>query len=222
MSTWVAVGKNYNKIAYSYDGIGWTGSTSGNNLFTSGGWCVASNGTSRWVAGGEGANTLAYSSDGIGWTGLGKTIFTSQCRCVAWNGTIWVAGGVGLNSIAYSSDGIGWTGSTGGNNLFTAGPCLGVAWNGTMWVAGGQGQPNLVYSYDGINWSLSNNSILTNTHCVASNASLDGVINIPNGSIVLNQYGSGLSSELDVVCDSYYNTGFTNCSISINSTSSIN
>ena len=88
------------------------------------------------------------------------------------------------------------------------------------WVAGGNGNYSIAYSSDGINWILTTNGAL-NGSGIAWNAGL-GSVNIPNDSIVLNQYGSGLSSELDVVCDSYYNTGFTNCSISINSTSSIN
>jgi hypothetical protein len=35
--------------------------------------------------------------------------------------------------------------------------------------------------------------------------------------IILNKYGSGLSNKIDVVSDSYYNPGFTNFSLSINS-----
>jgi len=72
----------------------------------------------RWVAGGEGTtNTLAHSADGISWTGIGKTIFTTGCLAVAWNGTRWVAGGRGTNTLAYSTDGISWTGNSVG--IFT-------------------------------------------------------------------------------------------------------
>jgi hypothetical protein len=35
--------------------------------------------------------------------------------------------------------------------------------------------------------------------------------------ITLNKYGSGLSNKIDVVSDSYYNPGFTNFSLSIES-----
>jgi hypothetical protein len=217
---WVAVGDDNNTIAYSYDGKFWY---NGNNIFGNIGWCVASNGT-MWVAGGEGTNTLAYSNDGKFWYASTNEnpILIIQCRCLAWNGTMWVAGGQGSNSLAYSYDGKFWYASTNGNDHFDY--CLGVAWNGTMWVAGGYKTNNsLAYSYDGINWIgigiINNNNPLYRVHCVATNSSLDGQVTIPNNSIVLNQYGNGLSSQLDVVTDSYYNTGFTNFSIAINSTS---
>ena len=223
---WVAVGDSNNTIAYSNDGKFWN---NGNNIFGTIGWCVAWNGT-MWVAGGQGNNTIAYSYDGKTWkteNSNGNDIFNA-CRCVAWNGTMWVAGGqkssTGTPStIAYSNDGIVWTRSNSGNLIFTD-ACLGVAWNGQMWVAGGDGTNSLAFSYDGINWTKSNSNPLTKVHCVgSSNSSSNGQVTISenNGSIVLNQYGNGFS-QLDVVCDSYYNTGFTNCSIAINSTSIIN
>ena len=62
-------------MAYSYDGINWTGL--GKTIFSDYGFGVAWNGT-LWVAVGLGAtNTMAYSSDGITWTGLEDTIFSS-------------------------------------------------------------------------------------------------------------------------------------------------
>ena len=67
---WVAVGQGTNTIAYSSDGITWTGL--GTSAFSSVGHGVAWNGT-RWVAVGQGTNTIAYSSDGITWTGLGTS-----------------------------------------------------------------------------------------------------------------------------------------------------
>jgi hypothetical protein len=86
---WVAVGSGSglssdggNSIAYSSDGITWTGLGLGS--FNPSGNGVAWNGT-RWVAVGEGTNTIAYSSDGIIWTGLGKTMFNFQGRGVAGN-----------------------------------------------------------------------------------------------------------------------------------------
>ena len=165
---WIAGASGTNKIIYSYNGITWTVSTSGNSLF-SGGTCyaVAWNGT-RWVAGGNGStNKIIYSSDGINWIAStsGNTVFTGQsCYAVAWNGTRWVAGGNGAtNKLAYSPDGITWTPSTSGNSLFSS-SCYSLAWNGTFWVAGGQGTTNrLAYSFDGITWtaSISGNSLIT-------------------------------------------------------------
>ncbi len=67
---WVAGGDGINRLAYSYDGINWTGL--GTIIFNFA-LCAAWNGT-MWVAGGAGSgggNTLAYSYDGINWTGAG-------------------------------------------------------------------------------------------------------------------------------------------------------
>ena len=116
--------------------------------------------------------------NGIHWTGLGKNIFTTVGRSVAWNGRMWVAvGGVWngneTNTIAYSYDGIQWTGL--GTNIFTT-VGRGIAWNGRMWVAvGGRDQEaggnTIAYSYDGIHWTAvmdSLTNIFTNYgKCVA-------------------------------------------------------
>ena len=221
---WVAVGiKNgiFNiSTAYSYDGICWKSVYQ--EPFRVAGYSIDWNGT-IWVAGGD-SNTnpsLSYSSDGDTWNPV-TTSIQFNCYTVVWNGTIWVAGGdeisgsgSGLGTLLYSYNGLDWYSA----NMIT--PTIffktyrAAAWNGSMWLVGGDPSPYIQYSYDGINWNQSNNSILTNTHCVATNSSLDGQVTIPNNSIVLNQYGNGLSSQLDVATDSYYNTGFTNCSISI-------
>ena len=66
--------------------------------------------TKRWVATGDNPNSLAYSSNGTTWTGLGKTIFSTICYSIAWNGLRWVAGGETTNALAYSTNGTTWTG----------------------------------------------------------------------------------------------------------------
>jgi hypothetical protein len=229
---WVAVGGGgvfrggQHTIAYSSDGINWK--PANNSIFTRYGRGIAWNGI-MWVAVGNGGNesgepsegqyTIAYSSDGIFWTGITNSYsnFFTVGYGVAWNGTMWVA--VGYNqSFAYSYDGMNWF-LANNQTSFNGNYWLGISWNGNQWVAVTFNSNNIAYSSDGINWTLTTNGAL-NGSGIAWNAGL-GSVNIPNDSIVLNQYGSGLSSELDVVCDSYYNTGFTNCSISINSTSSI-
>jgi hypothetical protein len=145
----VAAGGGTNELAYSYDGLTWTGSTSGNALFTTACYAVAWNG-STWVAGGAGTNQMAYSYDGITWTASasGNSTFTTTCGAVAWGGNIWVATGAGTNTVAYSYDGINWTGSSS-----VSGP---IAWNGSMWLAGAATGYFYGYSYDGINWTGSN------------------------------------------------------------------
>jgi hypothetical protein len=81
---WVAGGNGTNRMAYSYDGINWTPSASGNSIFT--GECKAvAYGNGRWVAGGYGTNQMAYSTNGIDWTGSssGNSVITSECYGVA-------------------------------------------------------------------------------------------------------------------------------------------
>ena len=88
---WVAVGNGTNSIAYSNDGITWTGVTL-KNIFSTIGFGVAWNGI-MWVAVGQGTHSIAYSYDGITWTGLGTSIFSTRGTGVAWNGKMWVAVG---------------------------------------------------------------------------------------------------------------------------------
>jgi hypothetical protein len=227
---WVAVGGGgvfrggQHTIAYSSDGINWK--PADNSIFTRYGRGIAWNGI-MWVAVGNGGTesggeyTIAYSSDGIFWTGITDS-YSNLLEVgygVAWNGTMWVAVGYGSNkSVAYSYDGMIWVPAN-DQPSFNGRYWVGISWNGNQWVAVTLNDKNIAYSSDGINWTLKTNGVLSGNG-IAWNAGL-GSVNIPNDSIVLNQYGSGLSSELDVVCDSYYNTGFTNCSISINSTSPI-
>lgn len=152
----VATGRGTNTLAYSPDGIQWTGL--GTNIFSTYSWDVFWNGT-IWLALGQGTNSIAYSYDGTTWTGLGTSTFSVRGLSTGWNGSLWVAGGEGTNNtLAYSSDGINWTGL--GTNIFDY-ACFTVAWNGYRWVAGGGSivLPNsLAYSNDGINWFVSSSA----------------------------------------------------------------
>jgi hypothetical protein len=162
----VAGGSGTNELAYSYDGLTWTPSTSGNTAQSTPTNAVAWNG-SMWVAVGGGS---VYSSDGINWTAA--TPLITPALAVAWGGSLWVVAGNDTNKLGYSYDGINWTGSTSGNTIFTGGTCNAVAWNGRIWVAGGVATNTTAYSYDGINWnaSASGTAILdTGVTCVAWN-----------------------------------------------------
>ena len=168
-ASWVAGGFSLNTaMAYSFDGMEWTVSTSGNAIFA--GRCTAVGyGNSLWVAGGEGvigdlANFLAYSTDGIEWTAStsGNSVFTTGCFAVTYANGLWVAGGYGTNFLAYSTNGINWSASTSGNALITV-ICFTVKYGNDKWVAGGMGANCLAYSTNGINWtaSTSGNSVFT-------------------------------------------------------------
>jgi hypothetical protein len=120
--------------------------------------------------------------------------------------------GQGTNSIAYSSDGINWTGL--GTTIFS-GAGYGVEWNGTRWVAVGNGINIIAYSSDGITWTGLGTTIFSATgNGVAWNGGKAGVFMNPN-PLVLNANGAGLSNRLDVSADGYYNTGFSNMTMTI-------
>ena len=155
-----------NSIAYSYDGIKWTGL--GSTIFTNNGLDVVWNGD-MWIAVGGGTNSIAYSYDGINWSGLGTGVMTSFGHAVAWNGRIWVTVGGGTNTIAYSYDGIVWRGL--GNATFSSGG-YGVAWNGLMYVAVGDGTNTIAYSYDSINWNGLGSILFTTGIGVAWNGTM--------------------------------------------------
>ena len=157
---WVAAGQGTgNTLAYSSDGITWSGL--GTNVINSQGFGVAYSAFQNlWVAAGSGTgNTLAYSSDGITWTGLAKSIFSSYGYYATYSAkqNRWTATGngtgVNANSLAYSTDGINWIGR--GISIFsTTGYNVAYSAFQDRWVAAGTGTGNsLAYSMDGINWS---------------------------------------------------------------------
>jgi len=147
---WIACGSGNNTLAYSIDGIQWTGL--GKTIFGDVAYSVAyANG--KWIAvGGNTPNTIAYSSNGVSWTGVGTSIFTNCGKAIGYGNGIWVAGGQGTNTMAYSVDGINWTGL--GDTIFDE-QCNVVKYADSKWVAGGgKDIPNtLAYSTDGINWT---------------------------------------------------------------------
>jgi hypothetical protein len=146
----LAFGSGQNIIAYSPDGINWTGL--GTTIFTTAGRKALWNGK-LWVASGSGTNSLAYSYDGTTWTGVGSTVFASSTG-LAYNGSIWVAvGAAGGATIAYSTNGINWKGVAGSTAIFTGTGGFGVTWNGTTFVASGQGTNALATSTNGITWT---------------------------------------------------------------------
>jgi hypothetical protein len=152
----VAVGNGgTNAIAYSYDGINWTGLGNSNNIISNTN-CVAWNGN-MWMVGSSSSPYIIYSLNGINWfpSSNASTIFTTV-NGIASNGNMWVAVGQGTNTIAYSYDGIFWN-SASAVNIFSV--ANGIAFNGSssapMWVAVGSGENTLAYSSNGINWNIS-------------------------------------------------------------------
>jgi hypothetical protein len=146
-------------LAYSFDGIIWTASTSGTDLLNQHVRSVAWGGN-VWVAVGQGTTcSLAYSYDGINWIRSDTAYSIEQTlETVAWNGTMWLAG---ANKLMRSYDGITWTmilssfpTQNGGINK--------LATNGRIWLFGASSNSptpsayNLAYSTDGVNWTQTN------------------------------------------------------------------
>ena len=186
---WNAVGNDGGlmNIKYSYDGLLWENGSAGGFTVVSNsyGFCIAWNGI-LWVAGGgqlSGTSdaSLKYSYDGLVWTNSPSiSLMATNCRGLAWNGTVFVAVGKGTNTILYSPDGITWQAASGGfSSQGTS-----VSWNGSMFVAGGIDttlRNCMKYSSDGITWANSivgsgdtNDNI--NTVAFSSNVTPDAVI----------------------------------------------
>jgi len=150
---WVAAGNGTNSLAYSLDGITWSGIATSAATFSVGGSNVAWNGA-RFVAVGQGTNSICYSANGSNWVAIpnGSTTFTTGAAAIAWNGSRFIAGGAGTNALSYSADGINWTGIALGATTFTS-QTNGIAWNGKIWVAVGAGTNSIIYSADGLTWT---------------------------------------------------------------------
>lgn len=185
---WLAGGAsqlNGNSLAFSYDGLNWTGIAStdisgvralafNGSIYVAGCSITAANDTLNY-GGGYGARTnLAYSYNGINWTPnwYANNIFSIGVYGLAWNGSIFVAAGQGGNTLGYSYDGIRWLGS------MTLSPftlcATAIAWNGSLWVAAGAGTCTSAYSYDGIRWIGNSPTVPFNStigNCIAT----DGV-----------------------------------------------
>ena len=169
---WVAGGHgatSANALAYSYDGITWTASSSGTAIFGTASssppsnakstcYSVATNGT-IWLAAGANATpnpVIAYSRDGITWTQCDISAIGYTTNAVlgglTWNGSMWLVISVlGGSIIGYSYDGILW--ATASTTTFFSVGCACVATNGKIWVIGGTQTINqLIYSYDGLKW----------------------------------------------------------------------
>ena len=150
-------GTNGNTIAYSSDGIVWTGVLESRYIFFTAGFAVAwggAPGQEKFVAVGSGNNNFAYSLDGVTWVAAAGTNVMTDGRSVLWCSTenIWLAGGTGENTTCYSFDGIVWysagssvTGAGTINNNF----CNGIAYGLNMFVGvGGSTQATLSYAVE--------------------------------------------------------------------------
>jgi hypothetical protein len=184
---------NNNRLMYSYDGISWTPSATGNAIFITYNWDVEWNGI-QWLAGGTSATPIAYSPDGIHWTGASSSsIFITDVRCMAWNGSFWIA--MGGTVVGLSYDGINWTSVASLNIAAHA-----IAWNGILWIAGGS--LGSAYSYDGVNWTTFSIASFAGMKSIAWN----GFLWLVGGTSIAYSY-DGLSWTISSSATSVFTTG---------------
>ena len=136
---------------------------------------------------------------------------------VASNGNRLVTGGIG--GIYYSDDGATWTAAA--NNPFSV-FLIDIVWlpDRKQWIAVGEGTNSIAYSDDGVTWigKYTNLPYITGV-VLGYSISGAGYINAngTNNSIVLAKYGSLNTNVLDVVAEGYYNSGFSNMTVSVKS-----
>jgi hypothetical protein len=219
---WLAGGEGTNSLAWSYDGITWTGIASAVGNFTTRCRGVAYGEIAgvggRWVAVGVGTNSIIYSNDGINWVipAQGVTsggIFTTGAYGVCWDGSLFWAVGQGGNTLASSPDGITWTaygqaadGGAGHAPFSTAG--YGIAFNGTQYVAMGIGGMTMAYSSNGTTWTACATPPFTQGNAVCWGSQI-GNINAP-GTAISNRWvavGIGASHTIAYSTDGINWTG---------------
>ena len=159
---WIAGGKigdGVNTLAYSYNGIDWTGI--GSYVFGYGCYGIAWSKTLKlWIGVGRGSvdningNSIAYSFDGFNWTGLGNSLLKTGSK-VACSENLIIAVGSGITTIVWSINGYDWFPVSNSKNILDVGN--GIGYNGKRWISVGSGFNGNnfttgAYSNDGINW----------------------------------------------------------------------
>ena len=134
----IAGGTN-GRMAYSTDGVTWTGIANtgfSNSDFI---YAITNNGEGLWAAGGT-AGAVAYSEDGINWTGVRVPSLVSDnkdVRRMVYGNGIFLTGGYG-GIMMLSSDGVTWEAAKSG---FGTGFILALTFgNGRFIVAGESGK----------------------------------------------------------------------------------
>jgi hypothetical protein len=177
----IALGYATNMVAYSPDGITWTGQ---GGVVTTYGFCgVWVSQLNLWVAGGGGIAKATGGGTALSWTTTMSASSPLQWTTgLATNGLVIVAVGQSTTaSICYSTDATTWYSVANSFTLF--GNARSVTWNGSIFVAifvtGSNALPSTAFSVDGINWT-SNNIFGTQGFCVAYQGPLDKTYKVNN------------------------------------------
>lgn len=129
-------------IAYSSDGITWTGVSAGSAAFN----CLATNAGTTVAAGNSG--TLYYSTNATTWT-AGTSNTATTLTGVAYGNGVWVAVG-NAGTLISSTDGITWTVRT---SSFGTSSISDVAYSNGTFMAVSSSTNKIATSKDGINWT---------------------------------------------------------------------
>jgi hypothetical protein len=162
-SIWVAGGEGTNTLAYSVNGINWTGL--GTTVFQTSCKSVVWNGT-IFVACGDGGTTFAYSANGSSWVTLGASLLTTGVGISTNNSLggvfiknpILALGADSTNTISLTVDGNKYIG-LGKLTFSTAGRH--AVWSGDKWVAVGEGTNTIASSTDSLSWTGAGTSIFS-------------------------------------------------------------
>ncbi len=181
-SKFIAVGRGTNTIAWSSDGVSWTGL--GQATFANYGYDIAWNG-SYWLAagtGGTGSATLAWSADGLTWNPIDMATSFTNGNGLAWSdeNNTWVAvgsGGTGLQTISYCVDThhdpenypLVFTPVPDSKTTIFTTSGKDVTWDGSRFVAVGIGTNGMAISDDGITWTGLGTTVVASGRGVVSN-----------------------------------------------------
>ena len=196
----VAVGQGTNTLAYSYDGIKWTGLST--TIFSNDAISVASGYLySAGVAAGpyvlaigsntNSTNSVAYSTDGVNWAGFGKTapfglgFMDSSCKIVYLYDTFIVFGGGTFSEIMYLSfSAPGWIVMGNVLNMTVTGLCYA---NSSYYAVGTGSATNTMASL-----SYTGGGVATGTYGTWSGAgknaitgSAQGVVYLPSTAMII-------------------------------------
>ena len=189
-----------NAIAYSLDGIKYTGLGNNQNSLLERGFAAAWNG-SMWVATGNGDTTIIYSYDGIEWIPIANSsTYIKPGYAVVWTGINWVVTGEPIsNNIYYSPDGINWFLSTNSSptNIYRGlATDVKTIVGGTLSRTVAVGNSDIIYSDDdGISWVTASVPLPPGQlNCVAWNGTTwltGGVLNQLYYSLDGNNWSAG-------------------------------
>ncbi len=161
---WIAGGYTTFSLAYSYNGMVWTGIQGSTTLLTRTNTIANDPVTGNWVAGGIGpSSSIITSSNGLIWNAVSGTktgLFTTAVYGITYGKDasgvgLWVAMGDGASiTMAYSYDINNWTPiANSKTGIFTTQGNR-VSYNNGTWIAAGVGTIcTLAISYDGKKWT---------------------------------------------------------------------